>query len=134
MNYDDDHIISTPILQKTPGSNITKRRKAASSDVFQTDERLTMNRMSDRKYPTYIKPATFDGSGSWLYNCSHFVACKIPSNRTQKEMGLFLAVSPRGQAQGALRNLTSTHQHDYTLLVNSLEVRIASSNQNFFFT
>ena len=49
VNYNDDHIISTSILQRTPGSNITNRRKAASSDVFQTtpDEGPTINRMSD---------------------------------------------------------------------------------------
>lgn len=43
-------------------------------------------------------------------------------------MGLFLAVSQR-----CGRDLSSTHQHDYTLLVNSLEVRIASSNLIFFY-
>ena len=130
VNFNDDNFISTPILRSTPESNITRRRKAGSSNAFQIDEGLSMNRMSDRKSPTYIKPATFDGTGSWLDYRSHFDACAMLNNWTQREMGLYLAVSLRGQAQGVLGNLTSTHKHDYNLLVNSLEDRFAPSNQN----
>ena len=70
VNLHDGHFISTPILQSTPESNITQRRQAGSSNVFQIDEGLTMNRMS-----TYIKSAIFDGTRSCLYYCSHFDAC-----------------------------------------------------------
>ena len=49
---------------------------------------------------------------------------------TEREKGLYLAVSLRGEAQGVLGNLSSTHQHDYTLLVDALEERFAPSNQN----
>ena len=120
MNLNDDHLILTPILQSTPESNITQRRKAGSSNVFQIDEGLSMNRISDRKFPTYIEPATFDGTGLWLDYRSHFDACVMLNNWTQREMGLYLAVSLRGQTQGVLGNLTSTHKYDYNLLVNSL--------------
>ena len=34
VNFNADHFISTPILQSTPESNITQRRKAGSSNVF----------------------------------------------------------------------------------------------------
>lgn len=58
VNCNDDHFILNlkPILQSTPESNIPHRRKAGtSSNVFETNEGLTMNRMSDRKSPTYIR-------------------------------------------------------------------------------
>ena len=70
VNLNDDHLILTPILQSTPESNITQRRQAGSSNVFQIDVGLSMNRMS-----TYIKSAIFDGTRSCLYYCSHFDAC-----------------------------------------------------------
>ena len=63
VNCNDDHFISTPILQSTQKSIITRiyRRKARSFKVSEADEDLTMNRMPDRKSsPTYIKPAIFD--------------------------------------------------------------------------
>lgn len=51
-----------------------------------------------------IKPATFDGSHSWIDYKSHFDACAAINNWSVREKGLYLAVSLRGAAQGVLGN------------------------------
>ena len=68
VKCNNDHFISKPILQSTPEFNITHWRKPRNSNVFETDESLTMNtcRMSDRTSPTYIKSGTLDCSESYL--------------------------------------------------------------------
>jgi hypothetical protein len=54
---------------------------------------------------TVVKPATYDGKGPWLDYKSHFDACSEINHWSDKEKGLYLAVSLRGQAQGVLGNL-----------------------------
>ena len=51
------------------------------------------------------KPATFDGSTSWIDYRSHFDMCSELNNWTVKQKGLYLGVSLRGLAQGVLGNL-----------------------------
>ena len=46
-----------------------------------------------------LKPATYDGTGHWSDYKAHFDACAEINNWTEKEKGLYLAVSLRGQAQ-----------------------------------
>ena len=54
-----------------------------------------------------IEPATFDGSRSWLDYKAHFDVCAELNGWSDKEKGLYLALSQRGQAQGVFRNIGS---------------------------
>lgn len=76
-----------------------------------------------------IKPATFDGSHSWIDYKSHFDACVAINNWSDREKGLYLAVSLRGAAQGVLGNASSETGQQYNLLVEALEERFAPPNQ-----
>lgn len=76
-----------------------------------------------------IKPATYDGSGSWRDYQSHFEACASINQWTMEQKGLFLAVSLRGQAQGVLGNLPDDRQQHYSVLIKSLEDRFAPPHQ-----
>lgn len=75
-----------------------------------------------------VKPATFDGTGSWLDYKAHFDAVAEINGWNQTERGLYLAVSLRGQAQGVFGNI-STKSKDYDKLVLALEERFAPPNQ-----
>ncbi|MEW8545264.1 MAG: retropepsin-like aspartic protease, partial [Candidatus Thiodiazotropha sp.] len=75
-----------------------------------------------------MKPATFDGSGTWLDYKAHFEACAELNNWTTEQKGLYLSVSLRGQAQGVFGNLGSG-KHTYDQLVTALEERFAPPNQ-----
>ena len=75
-----------------------------------------------------IKPATFDGSGSWLDYKAHFDVCAELNGWSVKEKGMYLAVSLRGQAQGVFGNIGSKSS-DYLMLVAALEERFAPPNQ-----
>ena len=75
-----------------------------------------------------IKPATFDGSGSWLDYKAHFDVCAELNGWSDKEKGMYLAVSLRGQAQGVFGNIGGKSS-DYLLLVAALEERFAPPNQ-----
>lgn len=122
--YDQDHFASTPLSQNEPESNITHRRKSGRLNDMNEDTRY----LGDKK--SHNKPATFDGTGSWLEYRSHFDACAMLNKWKEREKGLFLAVSLRGQAQCVLGNLPYAQKHDYALLVNAFEDRFSPANQN----
>jgi hypothetical protein len=81
------------------------------------------------KTKNIVKPATYDGKGPWLDYKSHFDACSEINHWSDKEKGLYLAVSLRGQAQGVLGNLPLESRQDFKELVKSLEERFSPSNQ-----
>ncbi|XP_062599620.1 uncharacterized protein LOC134261188 [Saccostrea cucullata] len=76
-----------------------------------------------------IKPATYDGTNSWLDYKSHFEACAVVNGWTDDKKGLYLAVSLRGQAQSVLGDLPSDTGQHYQTLVRSLEERFSPPNQ-----
>jgi len=57
------------------------------------------------------------GKGPWIDYKSHFDACAQINEWSQKEKGLYLVVSLRGQAQGVLGNLPLELRQDYKELV-----------------
>ena len=75
-----------------------------------------------------IKPATFDGTSHWSDYKAHFDACAELNGWNDKEKGLYLAVSLRGQAQGVFGNLASKSSN-YEELANALQERFAPPNQ-----
>ena len=84
---------------------------------------------SDRDSKIAIKPATYDGSSSWLdYKC-HFEACANVNGWDEVKKGLFLALSLRGQAQAVLGDMPSDRGQQYEALVRSLQERFSPPNQ-----
>ena len=83
----------------------------------------------DRESKIAIKPATYDGSSSWLdYKC-HFEACANVNGWDEVKKGLFLALSLRGQAQAVLGDMPSDRGQHYDALVRSLQERFSPPNQ-----
>ena len=74
-----------------------------------------------------IKPATYDGSSSWLDYKAHFEVCAKLNEWSYHEKSKYLAVSLRGQAQGVFGSLERTN--DYTQLVRALQERFSPPNQ-----
>lgn len=109
---------------------ITVRRQRPLEAPTEKDEGGYKNPDTSFKKPSnYIKPATFDGSASWLDYKSHFEACAALNGWTDREKGLYLAVSLRGNAQGVLGNLAGELGRNYNELVRALEDRFAPANQ-----
>ncbi|CAG2243407.1 unnamed protein product [Mytilus edulis] len=104
---------------------VTERRK---KDLQKPQDKLGAFRR-DNKNKNIIKPATFDGQGSWIDYKSHFEACSSINGWTDTEKGLYLAVSLRGQAQGVLGNLPTDKRQTFIELVRSLEERFSPANQ-----
>lgn len=104
----------TNACEQRPDRFITKRKKA-SGDQTQGGG-------------VVMKPATYDGTGSWSDYKAHFQACAELNNWTYAKKGLYLSVSLRGQAQGVFGNLSSKTT-DYNELVKALEERFAPPNQ-----
>ena len=79
----------------TPFASEPKQQDGASTALSKTQE----------KSGGKVKPATYDGTGHWKDYKAHFDACAELNKWTEKEKGLYLAVSLRGQAQGVFGNL-----------------------------
>ena len=99
-----------------------------SAAVTKSSEPLIPTPKSHDKSGVKIKPATYDGTVNWTDFKAHFDACAEINGWTDKEKGLYLAVSLRGQAQGVFGNLSSK-SNDYKDLSNALQERFAPSNQ-----
>ena len=75
------------------------------------------------------KPATFDGSTSWIDYRSHFDMCSELNNWTVMQKGLYLGVSLRGLAQGVLGNLPVEDQKEFEALSKALGERFSPESQ-----
>lgn len=78
---------------------------------------------------TVMKPATFDGTSSWIDYRAHFEACGNINMWNDKQKGLYLAASLRGQAQTVLGNMRQDNACAYRNLCEALEARFAPANQ-----
>jgi hypothetical protein len=93
---------------------ITMRRNRSRETKRASDKAETKFNSTDKApMSTIIKPATFDGSGSWLDYKSHFEACSELNKWTNKQKGFYLVVSLRGQAQGIPGDLSGDITHEY---------------------
>ena len=124
--------ISNQLQVKTPPLTSTPKAEAGEvsdkSSVKSDDKVKDANSEGKKLTGVKIKPATFDGSGNWLDYKAHFDVCAELNGWTEKEKGMYLAVSLRGQAQGVFGNIVSK-SHDFTELVKALENRFAPPNQ-----
>ena len=62
-----------------------------SNDI--SSEKKTECAESDKKSKNFMKPATFDGSSSWIDYKSHFDMCAELNGWTHDQKGLYLGVS-----------------------------------------
>jgi len=130
----------SPIKLETPGRGptiddrfVTKRKKVdfqsqtpSHEEPTSTSPGLKFN--TGPNHGAKIKPATYDGTGSWHDYIAHFEACAKINHWTDSDKGLYLSVSLRGQAQGVLGNL-SDRTNDFHALSTALEERFAPPNQ-----
>ncbi|MEW8542138.1 MAG: hypothetical protein AB2693_01270, partial [Candidatus Thiodiazotropha sp.] len=115
--------VGAPLLTSTP-----KAEAAITQDAVIDQEEKINGSDCKKSLSVKIKPATFDGSGSWLDYKAHFDVCSQLNGWSEHEKGLYLAVSLRGQAQGVFGNIASK-SHEYSELVKALEERFAPPNQ-----
>ena len=108
--------------QKNYGSNITL---PLDNPVHKAHDKFT----DQSKFAVKFKPATYDGSGSWLDYKSHFEMVSIVNDWNYTQKGLYLAVSLRGQAQAILGDLPPDMKSDYETLLCALEERFAPPSQ-----
>ena len=102
-----------------PFSSTPKAETGVSqSQGLMTEQIKTDDMGSKKSLNMKIKPATFDGSGNWLDYRAHFEVCAELNGWTEKERGMYLAVSLRGQAQGVFGNLAGG-THNYTELIKA---------------
>ena len=94
----------------------------------QTTKTQESQPMSPNKSSVKLKPATYDGNVHWSDYKAHFDECAELNGWSEKEKGLYLAVSLRGQAQRVFGNL-STKTNNYTELSWALQERFAPPNQ-----
>ena len=76
-----------------------------------------------------MKPATFDGSTSWLDYKTHFDMCAELNGWSILQKGLYLAVSLRGHAQGVLGNLPAEDRNNFEKLIKALSERFSPESQ-----
>ena len=111
------------------GEFVTVRQKKPAEKKM-SDQALDTTKEKDAGAGRNVmmRPATYDGSGSWTDYKAHFDACSNLNRWDDKQKGLYLSVSLRGQAQGVFGNL-DTERTDYSSLVRALEERFAPPNQ-----
>jgi hypothetical protein len=78
---------------------------------------------------TVMKPATYDGSGSWIDYKAHFEVYSDFNCWNLHQKSLYLAASLRGQAQTVLGNVRPDSKRTYRELSDALESRFAPANQ-----
>ncbi|MCG7870401.1 MAG: hypothetical protein JAY74_29030, partial [Candidatus Thiodiazotropha taylori] len=115
--------VGAPLFTSTP-----KAEAVITPDPVKDLQETVYDSNSKKSLGVKIKPATFDGTGSWLDYKAHFDVCSQLNGWTENEKGMYLAVSLRGQAQGVFGNIASK-SHDYSELVKALEDRFAPPNQ-----
>ena len=127
---------TTPALHRSIDDvNVTTRRKARSSTneqhlpQSQNDQANRSAMRVEQPKRMKVKPATYDGTTSWLDFKSHFEACAKLGQWSDEEKGLYLSVSLRGLAQGILGNLNENEQLNYSDLTRALSDRFAPPNQ-----
>lgn len=118
LTMDDQYV--TRRRRKPQPETSTPRGKAEAS--------MSTHSLVPGKTGTKVKPATYDGTGSWLDYKAHFDVCAELNQWSERDKGLYLAVSLRGQAQGVFGNLADKSK-DYKELVKALEDRFAPPHQ-----
>ena len=113
------------------GERPAEERRPPVMRTHQTQPRVDTDQRGQvrSKSRSFVKAATYDGTGLWNDYLSHFESvCKL-NEWTDAEKALYLAASLRGQAQGVLGNLPRDDRESYRTLVKALQDRFAPLNQ-----
>lgn len=119
-----DHALYSETPRNVPSNVTTRRFRDNRFETLDVRDRMRKDEKSSK-----LKPATYDGTTSWLDYKSHFNACACLNHWSEEEKGMYLAVSLRGLAQGVLGNLPEYLQMDFKELCRSLEERFSPANQ-----
>lgn len=112
--YIDSAAIDDPDDSRPYKDNVTRRRQKKDDN---------------EPVRSGVKADKFDCSSSWVDFKSHFEICAALNKWSVSDMGMHLAVSLRGQAQGVLGNLPEGDKCNYRLLCKALEERFSPTNQ-----
>ena len=122
------HLYDESSIGGTLGANKDKKEGKTTDSLVQPVTSTPDVTKAKPQTGARLKPATYDGTGHWSDYKAHFDACAEINNWTEKEKGLYLAVSLRGQAQGVYGNLAKD-SCKYDELAKALEERFAPPNQ-----
>ncbi|XP_060605005.1 uncharacterized protein LOC132757672 [Ruditapes philippinarum] len=128
LNYPRDRFVTFRKRKSKPANKTESLHSNIQMDTSNSTEIKRDPKNSNSKRSVMMKPATYDGTSSWIDYKAHFEACSEINQWTNKEKGLYLSVSLRGQAQGVFGNLTSKSPN-YDELVLALEERFSPPNQ-----
>lgn len=101
ISYIDSAAIDDPDDSRPYKDNVTRRRQKKDDN---------------EPVRSGVKADKFDGSSSWVDFRSHFEICAALNKWSISDMGMHLAVSLRGQAQGVLGNLPEGEKCNYRRL------------------
>ena len=130
-NTESDEYDLSPYLNRED-RNVTLRKpqtRWSMSSVRPQYETHSSGTARGRQNIPNIKPATYDGSTSWLDYKSHFEACAKLCQWDDEAKCLYLSVSLRGSAQGVLGNISDGREMSYKELVSALDDRFAPPDQ-----
>ena len=129
VRFDDDHVAEKHD-ENWLSDHLSKRMHIEQqSPIPYAPDTYRQTHRDDKEQKLTVKPATYDGSSSWLdYKC-HFEACANVNGWNEEKKGLFLALSLRGQAQAVLGDLPTDRGQHYETLVRSLQERFSPPNQ-----
>lgn len=108
----------------------SQRRHSDHKVRFSSPESHVNSHMGNQYIPKQaIKPATYDGSCSWLDYHAHFETCAEINRWNDAHKGLYLAVSHRGNAEGVPGNSPKGAKPDYRTLMRAPEKIFAPPSQ-----
>lgn len=111
------------------GQGDTQCFQARTSAISSTSSTDAVTLQSSPNSGVKMRPATFDGSSSWIDYKTHFDMCAELNKWDNRQKGLYLAVSLRGQAQGVLGNLPVEERNHFDKLSKALAERFSPDSQ-----
>jgi hypothetical protein len=129
VRFADDHVAETPYENLLSDHLSNRMHIEQQSPIPYAPDTYRQTHRDDKERKLTVKPATYDGSSSWLdYKC-HFEACANVNGWNAERKGLFLALLLCGQAQALLGDLPTDRGQHYETLVRSLQERFSPPNQ-----
>ncbi|VDI80983.1 Hypothetical predicted protein [Mytilus galloprovincialis] len=104
-------------------------RKSIGPKQESTKNQSTAHAVSSGSNDVKIKPSKYDGLTPWMDYLSHFEMCALVNMWSERQKGLYLAVSLIVQAQAVLDDLPKEKRQIFSDLVFALEERFAPSSQ-----
>ena len=104
-------------------SNLKNSSTEHTSAISQSQNKEIAIQQGTSNSGVKMKPATFDGSTSWIVYKTHIDMCNELNKWDARQKGLYLAVSLRGHAQDVLGNLPVEERSTFEKLSKTLAER-----------